>query len=53
MNKSLQNGNVGENNSTYITINTYELYRIKEYKICMVNIDFCIDNKQSETAFKM
>ena len=28
-----------------ITINRYELYKIKEYTMSMVNIDFCILNK--------
>ena len=28
-------------------INTYELYTIKEYKIFLMNIDFCIHNKQN------
>ena len=32
-----------------ITINKYELYKIKEYNIFMVYIDFCIHDKQSET----
>ena len=32
-------------------INMYELYKIKEYKIFMVNIDFCIQNKQSELGY--
>ena len=33
----------------HIIINTCELYRMKEYKIVMVDIDFCVDKKQSET----
>ena len=31
-----------------ITCNKCELYNVKGYKICMVNIDLCIHNKQSE-----
>ena len=34
-----------------VTINKYELYKIKEYKICMVNIDLWIHNKQSKMGY--
>ena len=33
---------------TNITINICELYNVKESKIYMVNIDFCIQNKRCE-----
>ena len=31
-----------------VAINECDLYKIKEYKIFMVNIDFCTHNKHSE-----
>ena len=38
------------NTILHITINKSELYKIKECKICVVNIDLYLHNKQSETG---
>ena len=44
---SPSNGNLGEK-VLNMPINKYELHKIKEYKIFMLKIDFCIHLKQSK-----